>query len=1103
MRTTFIHHPLQSIQRLALVCILLFLSPATLLFAQPGIEWDKKYGGNMAERLATMIATPDGGYILAGNSNSGISGEKSQPNRGPAAQTPYTFGDYWIVKIGADGSKQWDRTLGGDSQDQLTTIITTSDGGYLAGGTSWSNVSGEKSQDAWNDQASDGNKRKDYWIVKLAADGTKQWDKTIGGTVTDDLKSMAQTSDGGYILAGNSNSSNSGDKSQRSKGLTDFWVVKITADGTKEWDKAIGGSLQERVASVKQTADGGYILAGTSSSPVSTSKSAERRGNADYWLVKLSSDGTKQWDKAYGGSNIDECTAVTVTADGGYLLGGTSSSLKSGEKSENSRRGSYDYWIVKVTSDGTFQWDKTIGGYEAEYLKSVTQAADGGYILAGYSESGAGVDKTQPKKGLSDYWVVKVTSDGTKIWDKTLGTSVSDYLSCVLQTPDGGYLVAGDTDTGIASGDKTQDNNGAQDFWLVKLTPEGSDRKLMFSNQTLTFEATRNNPLPPPQTVTLTGNAGAPVVSLGVREGSNWLVVPDPGTGPLQFGLSASGIVWNATSETLVTASAPGYERAILQVTLHAREATTRFRLENVADRSLLVDQPISLEISGNAGPGQTVTYSLTDSPAGAMINPSTGLFEWTPNMAGTYTFNIKGVTSGPPVLSDEQAMTVTVSERSDIETIRINAAGPDLNTADGRSFIADNYYDGSIRVSTVPEGDIAETSDDELYRTGRCSPYFDYRIPVRNGNYRVVLHFAETWFGVAGRGPAGVGKRRFHVDIEGQRRLTNYDIFARAGGPMRAIQETTPVTVTDNVININFLSGAADMPRIAAIEVILVERLARIELPLLADAYVNDGKFANTNFGSDPGLIVKTGVGNDVLRNSYLKFGLGDFPDITLAKLGMYGGNVEYQKSDYVTLSVFGLQNDSWTENGITWNNAPAQTSQPIGSTNISSSYDSNNYYETDVTGFVRAEQAGDKVATFMLRDIRSTNQKLTFESKEGRYRPQLVIYTNAPYALTARIGSEIPVLSSHIDVKKTAVYPNPAQKSFTLEIGNKHDSNLSAELIDVSGKSMRLHLPKDIIPGSKAEIDLTPLGVKPGIYLINVRSTIFTETHKLLIIQ
>jgi hypothetical protein len=1095
-----------SLLKIPLLLLTFFSLPATILFAQPGIEWDKKYGGNMAEKFVTMTATPDGGYILAGNSNSGMSGEKSEPKRGPVAQTPFTETDYWIVKIAADGSKQWDKTIGGNGQDQLSAIISTSDGGYLVGGTSRSNASGEKSQDAWNPQASDLNKKNDYWIIKLAANGSKQWDKTIGGTVTDDLKSIAQTADGGYILAGNSNSSNSGDKSQRPKGSTDYWVVKITSDGTKQWDKAIGGSGEEDLTAVKQTSDGGYILAGSSNSPVSSDKTEAGRGHYDYWLVKISENGTKQWDKTYGGNTSDVCSSFITTADGGYLLGGTSFSTKSGEKSEN-YKGINDYWVVKVSSDGALQWDKTIGGYGVEYLKSVGSVNDGGYILAGYSESGAGADKTSPNKGLSDYWLVKISADGTKIWDKTLGTHSNDFLGCALQTADGGFLLAGDVDTGLAIGDKTQGNkdtfSGYTDFWLVKLTPEGSDKKLILSSPALTFETTRGSPLAPPQTVNLTGNTGTPNVTLTVREESNWLVGPASGTGMLQFSLSETGIVWDGSSETIVVATAPGYERAILKVTLHARAAAAQFRLGNVGDISVMVDEKIRWQFEGDADPGQSVAYSLINAPAGAMVNTSTGLFEWTPNLAGVYTYTVKGVTSGPPVLSDEKEMTVTVTERTSNETVRINAAGPLINTSDGHSFMADAYFGGQDRVSAVPQGDIANTTDDDLYRTGRCSPSFNYSIPVRNGNFQVILHFAETWFGAPGRGPGGVGKRRFHVNIEDQRKLTNYDIFARAGGAMRAVKETFPVTVTDNVMNIGFLSGAADMPRIAAIEIIMVERLARMELPLIADAYVNDGTFADTNFGSDPTLVVKTGTGNSILRNSYLKFGLGDNSDFTVAKLSIFGSNVEYSKSDFVALSAFGLSNDSWTENGITWNNAPAPAGPPIASTNILSEYDSNRYYIFDVTDFVRTERAGDKIATFMLKDSKSSNQKLSFQSKEGNYQPLLVIYTHSPYTPTARLSQDISIPSTEFEIEKSSIYPNPAQKSFTLQISDKHDLHLSAELVDVSGKRMRLNIPKDIRPGSKTEVDLAPLSVRPGIYLINLRSTVFMETHKLMITQ
>lgn len=152
---------------------------------------------------------------------------------------------------------------------------------------------------------------------------------------------------------------------------------------------------------------------------------------------------------------------------------------------------------------------------------------------------------------------------------------------------------------------------------------------------------------------------------------------------------------------------------------------------------------------------------------------------------------------------------------------IRINAGGNTFTASGSRQFIADTYYGGIDRTGFISSGDILNTTDDVLYRTERSATSFNYSIPVQNGTVNVVLHFAETWWGAPGRGTGGAGKRMFNVDIEGSRKLTNYDIYAKAGGAMKAMQETIPITVTDGMLNINFLSGSADMPQVSAIEVL------------------------------------------------------------------------------------------------------------------------------------------------------------------------------------------------------------------------------------------------------------------------------------------
>ncbi|WP_165821999.1 T9SS type A sorting domain-containing protein [Hymenobacter edaphi] len=342
----------------------------------------------------------------------------------------------------------------------------TRDGGYILGGMSYSPISGDKTQGSQGDS--------DYWVVKYSASGTKQWDRTFGGSAGDDLRALQQTPDGGYLLGGNSLSPISGDKTQGSQGNADFWVVKIDASGAKQWDKRFGGLGNEQLYAVQNTSDGGYMLGGYSSSNANGDRTQPTQGAADYWVVKLDATGAKQWDKRFGGSDNDVLTTLKPAAGGGYVLGGYSYSPISGDQTQP-RRGGSDYWLIKIDAGGNKQWDKRFGGAQYNDMWALQLTSDGGYLLAGNSDSPVGGDKTQAGQGYEDYWVVKLDASGTKQWDKTYGGRDKDMLTAVQQTPDGGYLLGG-TSRSWVSGTKTQANQGAEDYWVVKIDANGGQQ---------------------------------------------------------------------------------------------------------------------------------------------------------------------------------------------------------------------------------------------------------------------------------------------------------------------------------------------------------------------------------------------------------------------------------------------------------------------------------------------------------------------------------------------------------------------------------------------------------------------------------------------------
>lgn len=426
----------------------------------PAIQWQNTIGGIESDALKSIQQTSDGGYILGGGSNSNISGDKTENCIGLI--------DYWIVKTNASGNIQWQNTIGGSNDDYFSSVQQTADGGYILGGYSKSNISGDKMENCiggigwW-----------DYWIVKTDSMGNIQWQNTIGGSFEDQLLSIEQTTDGGYILGGWSWSDISGDKTENTIGLEDYWIVKIDASGIIQWQNTIGGNDAEYLTVIHQTVDGGYILGGHSMSNISADKTENCIGYFDYWIVKTDASGNILWQNTIGGTDDDFLLSIQQTAEGGYILGGFSLSNISGDKTENCYGGFGDYWLVKTDALGNIEWQNTIGGTGSDNLYSMQQTVDGGYILGGYSLSNISGDKTENSNGVEDYWIVKTDASGNVQWQNTIGGSSNDNLYSIQQTADGGYILGGYSSSGI-SGDKTETSVGQSDYWIVKLAPDVS-----------------------------------------------------------------------------------------------------------------------------------------------------------------------------------------------------------------------------------------------------------------------------------------------------------------------------------------------------------------------------------------------------------------------------------------------------------------------------------------------------------------------------------------------------------------------------------------------------------------------------------------------------
>ncbi|AOW10978.1 Ig-like domain-containing protein [Flavobacterium gilvum] len=423
------------------------------------IQWQNTIGGDNYEWPTFIELANDGNYISGGYSFSDISRDKTENSRG--------FNDFWLIKIDdTSGNLLWQKTIGGIDNDYLVSAKETTDGGYILGGYSSSPISGEKTQ---NSRGYD-----DYWVVRLDANRNIKWDKTYGGSGVDRLTSIIQTDDGGYLIGGSSDSNISGEKSENSRGNIDMWVIKIDASGNIIWQKTFGGSNLDWVQSMIKTPDGGYILAGSSHSNISGDKTQNSRGFGDYWILKIDAIGNIIWQKTIGGNNGDYAKSIITTSDGNYIIGGDSSSNISGEKSENTISNSPDVWLVKIDNNGQLLWQKNIGGNNTESFENIRTTSDNGFILATMSASEISGSKTEASRGGADYWVIKLDTNGNFEWDKTIGGNGPDQTESIVQGRDGSYVVTGWSQSNI-SGDKSENKSGLQDFWYAKIKVCGNN----------------------------------------------------------------------------------------------------------------------------------------------------------------------------------------------------------------------------------------------------------------------------------------------------------------------------------------------------------------------------------------------------------------------------------------------------------------------------------------------------------------------------------------------------------------------------------------------------------------------------------------------------
>jgi len=426
--------------------LLLCLSGQLLIAQHFDIEFQQCYGGSSTD-YPTSILKIDSGFVSLGYSFS---------NDGDVSFN-YGEGDFWLVRSAANGQILWEKNFGGSEGDLPANILPTPDDGFLLFGDTFSNDGDVGLNKGGND----------LWVVKTDSLGNLEWEQSYGGSMNDYAYQAIIAHDSGYILIGRSFSSD-GDVSFN-HGFTDVWVVKISAEGNLEWEHSYGGTELDSGSCISRTSDGGYIIGGTTSSNDGDVQCT--KGLSAALVIKIDALGEIQWVQCYGGSYFESVIDIIQIDDGGYIfLGGTTSSDGDviGYHGIPGEANTRDKWVVKLDASGQIEWQRCLGGLGSDKPKTIRHLNDGGYLVGGSSSSRDGdVTCNQSDNSRNTIILYKLSSSGEIEWRKCLGSFGDNFLGCLHIYSDNHFLLAASTYRNDI--DVDCDFKGQSDFWMVDI----------------------------------------------------------------------------------------------------------------------------------------------------------------------------------------------------------------------------------------------------------------------------------------------------------------------------------------------------------------------------------------------------------------------------------------------------------------------------------------------------------------------------------------------------------------------------------------------------------------------------------------------------------
>lgn len=474
-------------KRISLYLILIiFLLRITPLFSQTiQKQWDIRFGGRQSHGFSQSIINSDGSILLCGFTNSQVSGSVTIPPKGGGVDNY----DAWIVKTDKNGAYQWQQRYGGASYESLHDAIACKNGDYLLVMSSYSGVGYDKSEGVRG-----GNDSGDVWLMRIDANGNKIWDKTLGGSNTDYAQTGVELDDGNFLILASTKSNAGYDVTDpHTNSYAVLWVIKVSPTGEKIWDKKIKSisfgtvGFNQKVKLVKasntsfklgnsggsigysavycmseidtsgallssynyrndgdctfsdmiKTSDGNYILLGTASPGTSADKTDPGFGftaaRQDYWAIKVTPNGQRIWDKAYGGNLHDEAGAIAETEDGGLLIvGGSQSGVSGNKKTPLLSPDYFDAWGVKTDKDGNYQYEFSYKGTLYEKFERIRYIDSASIYIGGTIGSNLSNDITAPPQSYSDYGIIKYAIKDTS---STPNSIVSSSKSTVFLYP--------------------------------------------------------------------------------------------------------------------------------------------------------------------------------------------------------------------------------------------------------------------------------------------------------------------------------------------------------------------------------------------------------------------------------------------------------------------------------------------------------------------------------------------------------------------------------------------------------------------------------------------------------------------------------------------